>query len=180
MPNHNNNKVSSGFTLTELLIAVAIVGILMAAAAPSFRETILKNRTSSYATDFKMALYIAQNEAIKRGIQVTVKPTSATSQVWTGGWNIFVDDNNNETHETGEELIQTYVPEDSTFNLKAGTTEFGNWIAFTTAGTPLGASGEADGEFRLCRPDSDTSLSRTIKITYAGNITVKEGTSSCP
>lgn len=45
-------KRPSGFTLTELLIAVAVVGILAAIALPSYQESVRKSRRS----DAKAAL----------------------------------------------------------------------------------------------------------------------------
>lgn len=45
-------RVNSGFTLIELMIAVAIVGILTAVALPTYQSQILK----SHRTDAKMAL----------------------------------------------------------------------------------------------------------------------------
>ncbi|RYH41979.1 MAG: type IV pilin protein, partial [Alcaligenaceae bacterium] len=47
MPNKN---VQRGFTLIELMIAVAIVGILAALAYPSYREFIAKSRRAEVKT----------------------------------------------------------------------------------------------------------------------------------
>lgn len=172
---NNNNKLSKGFTLVELMIGVTIVGILVSAAIPSFRETIIKNKTSSMATDFKMALYIAQNEAIKRGVPVTVRADSQSSRVWQTGWEIFVDNDNSGTKGTSEELIQDYALKDANYQLRATAADFQNYVSFTPSGTPRGSNGEADGTFTLCRPDKNTSLSLGINITYAGNISVTKG-----
>ena len=175
MNSHINTTIQSGFTLIELLITMAIAAILLAVATPSFQEMLLNNKTSSYASDFKMALYLAQNEAIKRGVQVTIKPKSNASQVWTGGWDIFEDPNSNKTLDSTEEHIKTYIPQDSSFSLKSASAGFGQWIVFSNTGIP-----QTEGEFRLCRPDSNTHLSQTIALTYAGNIMQKKGTTSCP
>ncbi len=64
------HRRQSGFTLVELMIVVALVAILLALAAPSFRETIARNRlegvTSELSTDFQYA----RSEAVARNAQV--------------------------------------------------------------------------------------------------------------
>ncbi len=181
---YKNNKIS-GFTLIELLVTVAIAGILFASGVPYFTETLVNNKTQSYSSEFSLALYLAQNEAIKRGTQVSVTPkTAATGNVWQGGWDIFVDTDRDGSQDSGEVLIKTYIPDAAGFTLKSKDTVFGTYIGFSSTGSPIGVvSGTAalsDGGFRLCRPDNDTALSRTIRITYSGNVSTSKGTTSCP
>ena len=80
-----------GFTLTELMIVVVVVGILASLAAPSFSELIKSQRIKSMATDINASLTLARSEAIKRNRNVTLAPTTAGS--WQGGWQIADPDN---------------------------------------------------------------------------------------
>ena len=75
-----------GFTLPELLIAVAIVSILAAVAAPSFSTLIASQRTRAGATDLYLALAKARSEAIKRNTNVTLSPKGG---VWNDGWEVI-------------------------------------------------------------------------------------------
>ena len=52
-----------GFTLVELMIVVALVAILLALAAPSFRETIARNRLEGVAGELSTDFQYARSEA---------------------------------------------------------------------------------------------------------------------
>jgi len=85
--------------MTELLMVVAVVGILASLAAPSFSELIKSQRIKSMATDINSSLSRARSEAVKRNKNVTISPTTAGS--WQSGWQIADPDNagsNIETH----------------------------------------------------------------------------------
>ena len=61
-----NNKINRGFTLIELMIVVAIVGILAAVAYPSYQESIRKSKRAEGRTALMEVLqqqerYMTQN-----------------------------------------------------------------------------------------------------------------------
>jgi len=61
-----------GFTLVELLIAVAVIAIIMLIAAPSFRDMILMQRLRSITAQLVTDLQFARNEAVSRGTLLRV------------------------------------------------------------------------------------------------------------
>lgn len=75
-----------GFTLGELLMVLAITGILTALAAPSFSQFIENQRMKSMASDLNASLTLTRSEAIKRNTNVTMSPTTAGA--WQSGWQI--------------------------------------------------------------------------------------------
>ena len=58
---------ASGFTVVELVIAVAIVALLAALALPSFREVGVRMAVTDNTNDLVGALNVARSEAVKRG-----------------------------------------------------------------------------------------------------------------
>jgi type IV fimbrial biogenesis protein FimT len=65
-------KKYSGFTLTELMITLAIVGILITVGVPSMQNFIQGNRLIAASNELLSALNIARSEAIKLNAQVSL------------------------------------------------------------------------------------------------------------
>jgi type IV fimbrial biogenesis protein FimT len=75
-----------GFTLTEVLIVLAVVSVLASIAAPSFSSLMAAQRTRAGATDLYLALAKARSEAVKRNASITLSKKGAN---WQDGWEIL-------------------------------------------------------------------------------------------
>ena len=88
-------RKSRGFTLVELLITVSILAILLAIAAPSFRDLIQSNRTQTIANDLTTALQFARSEAVKRNVKVDIcrrnQNACADATDWGNGWLVKIN-----------------------------------------------------------------------------------------
>jgi type IV fimbrial biogenesis protein FimT len=88
-------KPNLGFTVLELMIAIAILAILMGVAAPSLRELRMNAAITGQANDLMATLATARAEAITRGVRIGVctssNGTSCTNSQWQQGWIIFRD-----------------------------------------------------------------------------------------
>ena len=75
-----------GFTLTELMIVLAVFGILVAAALPSYNDFVRNQRVKNASFDVFSSLVYTRSEAITRNASVTMTPVVAGS--WTSGWTV--------------------------------------------------------------------------------------------
>ena len=82
-----NIRHSPGFTVIELLIVVAIVGILATLAAPNMRDIIVRMRLKTAASDLHTSLMYARSEAIKRNGAITLSPIGGGNN-WAVGWEV--------------------------------------------------------------------------------------------
>jgi type IV fimbrial biogenesis protein FimU len=74
---------SKGFTLVELLVAIAIFLVLITLAVPAFTRSAQITKADTEMGDLQRALNFARLEAINRGVTTRVRPTAGGS-VWTG------------------------------------------------------------------------------------------------
>jgi type IV fimbrial biogenesis protein FimT len=172
MPKYSFN--TQAFTLIELVMTMAIAGILMTIAIPSFNSTITSSRLTSYANDLVGALNLARSEAVRRGVSVTVRKVDNNSYTkigagvnWEKGWDVFADMDEDGKFDVGDALIRTYAELQSSYTLR-GNNNFINFIRYT----PLGISNNI-GSFVICDnsdgnnvPEANTS--KLITVNFSG------------
>ncbi len=77
----------TGFTMVELMVAIAVAGILLGIGVPSYRSFVAGQRIRTATSELNYALLQARSEAIKRNAAVTVTPAGSC---WQAGWTVSV------------------------------------------------------------------------------------------
>lgn len=93
-----------GLSLIELLVSVALLGVLAALAAPSVGNFIAARRVDDIARRLAETMSWARSEAVKRNASVLLCPnasvtdgscaTAAQASDWSKGWRVCTDVDN--------------------------------------------------------------------------------------
>jgi type IV fimbrial biogenesis protein FimT len=150
-------RAQAGFTLLELMVVLAIAGVLMAVAIPAMGDFIRNGRITGAANDVMAALHFTRSEAIKRRLPVTlctsanainadgtantVNPACAASPLLTG-WIAFVDTNQSEQWDAGEQILLNHEPMNAQITARSSIDRFRvtylmNGFALNTNGVRL-------------------------------------------
>jgi prepilin-type N-terminal cleavage/methylation domain-containing protein len=109
----NDRRRSSGFTLLEALVVLALVAVLAGMAAPAMGRLRQQHRMQAQAEALFSSLMLARSEALRQQQRVTVCARTpddrcASAGPWTQGWMVFVDTNANAQRESQERLLQKH------------------------------------------------------------------------
>lgn len=90
------SRAHGGVTLLELVITLAISGVLLAVAVPGARRVMRNARMTANTNRFLHALHLARSEAVRQGVRVTLCKRAggarcATAGGWDRGWLVFRD-----------------------------------------------------------------------------------------
>lgn len=168
-----------GFTLTEMLVTIALAASMTALVAPSVAQYVASTQVSSATTNMMASLYLARHEAIKRHGRVVLCKTSdgnhcAHSGGWEQGWIVFHDVNNNGLREEAEQIIQQQMALSGSLRM-TGNSPVARYISYGSLGSTLLVGGAFQaGTLTLCRPAADSVDGRQIILNAAGRPRVQK------
>ena len=154
---------SRGFTLVELMVGIAIMGVALAIALPNFNNWLVQIRVDNEISQIHRLLLTARNTAINLGHEVIVCPLDKKSCVndWSREISAFVDVNNNGDYDSAdnETIIRVKAAIDSADDL-----------AFPRASVtyqPTGQAGGSAGTFVYC-PNNLPQFNRGVVLSLRG------------
>ncbi len=183
-----NRRVHSlGVTLIELMVGVAVMGVLASMAAPSLGDVMARSQARAISNNFALSLQRARTEAVNRNQCVTVcvsnDPGAATPQCstqggdWRNGWIVFLNSACDSTVTTPAR--SDVIAAESGFSTRYSLSSSTRSTTFNPRGLPSAGGGSA---FQLTDTTvSSAAWSRTLCLDALGRFSSRaySSTGSC-
>lgn len=164
---------TSGFTLVELMVTIAIVAILLAVGLPSFQGSLRSNRVATTTNEMLASLSLARTEAIRstQSSLVCARDGAACGDDWNQGWLVMTDTDGDDAYETLVKAVDAHPNLRVAMELDGAAADM---VVFDRRGrTTDGAGTERQVEIS---PDADDALAahfRCMRITAVGQVTTE-------
>jgi len=168
---------TAGFTLTEMVITMAIVAILIVVGTPSFQYVTTSNRATSEVNGLLGDLQFARAEAIKEGQTVSVCPSndgitcSGNGGAWQTGWLVFSDTGTIGIIDGTDFVLRAQKPFSSTDTLQADNGV--NVITFSREGFALNLPSAVT--LTLHDASGKAQFTRCLSLTIVGALSTQIG-----
>ncbi|QOW25345.1 GspH/FimT family pseudopilin [Lysobacter sp. H23M47] len=168
-----------GLTLLELLVAIAVMGVMLGVGVPSFQSLQRRMRADTTFHMITSALATARATAVTRGVPVSLCPSADGLRcdrhtAWEKGWIVFEDADRASQPAADSAVMQRFG------SLKGGV------VLRSTAGRtllrfqPSGMSAGSNLSLRLCSEGDSTYLGSVV-VNNAGRArTERKENESCP
>ena len=162
-------KKQPGFTIIELMITIAVLGVGLAIAVPQLNQFILNNQLVSQINTLNSSLALARSEAVKQN-QLTVVCVSsngedcATATDWTAGWMVFVDRNGDLAPDFGGDGCAEDSTDDCLVAVESPV--FGTSTLVGGDGVPALIAFNGTGVARCDANDDGTTEACVVEDTY--------------
>ncbi len=169
----NNRFVfSNGFTLLELMIVLAIAGVIAAIAGPSFQSVIVSSSIDTHRDALAAGIKKARAEALYRNSTAVICASTDQNSCsggsdWDKGWIIFSDANTNASYDAGTDtLVDVFYPNNK---IRVGVDDSSSGtITFNQNGLLQPAGALMIG---LCDKDTSSTIpGKPVEINTTGGI----------
>lgn len=117
-----DNRYRQGFTLLELMVTIAVLGVLIGLAAPSYYRFLERQKVRSALNEWKSSFYYAQSEALRLKDNVifcsadTGGKKCSESNDFANGWLVLHENGN------GIDVLQDVVISDKNLSIDLNLT----------------------------------------------------------
>ena len=155
---------SRGFTLIELMLALAVAAVIASLALPSLARFSERNRIQSTANELVAHINLARLEAVMHRRIVVVCPSSdgqrcSGGNQWHHGWIVFRDDDRNDAADIASDLLRIGPPQKQLWMDSAGRTR----VRYQ----PDGTAGGSNLSIKLCS-QTHLDLARAVIVSNPG------------
>lgn len=181
------SRREAGFTLIELMVAIAVLAITLAMAVPSFTGLINGNRLVAQSNELVASLQLARSEAIRRNARVALCASddgSSCSGTSSGDWSYWVVRVVSDTTSSG--LLRAYQANPSlrvqSSAAISGNTTYPNEVVFSSDGLARAYGGALlAASIGVCMDTTrPTENQRRVSIAGGSRIkTVSETNTNC-
>ncbi|REL26009.1 prepilin-type N-terminal cleavage/methylation domain-containing protein [Thalassotalea euphylliae] len=168
-------KNLKGFTIVELMVTIAILGLMIAIAIPSFSEWVVRMRVDNEISSLQRLILTTRNTAINMEHSVTMCPLDGDtcSNKWNDDITVFIDLNGNGRLETGVAIDidndGTNESLDETIIRIKDAVKSGDKLSYSRNRVTYRPTGKTSfiGTFNYC-PKGHTDKVRGIKVSLFG------------
>lgn len=161
----------AGFSLVELMVVLAIAAILLGTGVPLVRNLVQSQRLTAVVNDFFASMNLARAEAIRRNVRIDMVPSNGSGD-WADGWFIFIDEDNNQRPDTGEERIFVHEAVAKEISITANLTDSAvPYLAYNGTGRTRSNASDQSPQFGSFIFTLDKHV-RKIKLNFLGRARV--------
>lgn len=164
---HTASASQNGFSLTELLIVLAIMGSLLVAGAPTLSSLLDHVKTANAEVLLASNLQHARNAAITHNRRTLVCPSDNGQRCraggdWQHGWIIAQDADHDGQPDAGVPLLGVQAP------LAPGTRIISSAHRSHVTFQPTGSAGGSNVRFTICRAHGTGG--RAVVVANSGRV----------
>ena len=165
---HVLSVFTRGYTLIELMVTVALAGILVGAVTPSMTSFYKRNKVSSIVNNHSAALQLARHTAVSENVFVVVCPTLDWLECdadWQNNKMVFIDKNADGELNADEEIIGSAdLERDYLIRSSRDSLRF----------APFNTAGNNNATITICPDEESAAFGRALVISNVGRIRIEK------